>query len=52
MDYSEIMENLEASNIDVKTILAIREIKNELCCKCGNYKTAHFGNCDNCKYNK
>ena len=29
----------------------LHEAKNELCCKCGNYKQAHNGACDGCRWN-
>ena len=30
----------------------LHEAKNELCCKCGNYKQAHNGACDGCRWEK
>ena len=27
-------------------------MRNELCCKCGNYKQAHNGACDGCRWEK
>lgn len=30
----------------------IADLRNELCLKCGNYKAAHFGACDHCKWAK
>jgi len=29
---------------------AISDLRNELCLKCGKYKTAHEGSCDNCRW--
>ena len=29
---------------------ALRETGNELCYHCGNYKTAHLGSCDDCRW--
>ena len=29
----------------------LHEAKNELCCKCGNYREAHNGACDGCRWN-
>ena len=26
-------------------------MRNELCCKCGNYREAHNGACDGCRWN-
>ena len=28
----------------------LHEAKNELCCKCGNYREAHNGDCDGCRW--
>ena len=28
----------------------LHEAKNELCCKCGNYREAHNGACDWCRW--
>ena len=30
----------------------LHEAKNELCCKCGNYREAHNGACDGCRWNE
>ena len=27
-------------------------MRNELCCKCGNYKQSHNGACDGCRWEK
>lgn len=27
-----------------------RDCRNELCLRCGSYKTAHLGSCDGCKW--
>ena len=32
-----------------KKLVAMR---NELCCKCGNYREAHNGACDGCRWEK
>ena len=33
---------------DTKSELA--DMRNELCCKCGNYREAHNGACDGCRW--
>ena len=38
-----IIRGLEADNAD---------LRNELCLKCGRYKTAHLGSCDGCRWKK
>ena len=30
----------------------LHAMRNELCCKCGNYKQAHNGACDGCRWKK
>ena len=30
----------------------LHTMRNELCCKCGNYKQAHNGACDGCRWEK
>ena len=29
----------------------LNAMRNELCCKCGNYREAHNGACDGCRWN-
>ena len=28
----------------------LKQCRNELCLKCGNYREAHLGACDDCRY--
>ena len=28
----------------------LRDCRNELCLRCGSYKTAHLGSCDGCRW--
>ena len=30
----------------------LNAMRNELCCKCGNYREAHNGACDGCRWEK
>ena len=30
----------------------LNAMRNELCCKCGNYREAHNGACDGCRWKK
>ena len=30
----------------------LADMRNELCCKCGNYREAHNGACDGCMWKK
>jgi hypothetical protein len=47
----ELLDIIMKQNIQMENF--IRELKNcrdELCLKCGNYKDAHLGACDDCRY--
>lgn len=54
-EYSNIARNIvvnqlgayEATNL---TPSDIADLRNELCLKCGRYKTAHEGSCDGCRW--
>lgn len=35
---------------DVVTGSDFRDCRNELCLRCGQYKTAHLGSCDGCRW--
>lgn len=42
---------IELQGIENKDIInAVKEMKNELCLKCGNYKRAHLGECEGCRW--
>lgn len=28
----------------------LKDLRNELCLRCGDYKTAHLGSCDGCRW--
>ena len=28
----------------------LKDLRNELCLRCGDYKTAHLGSCDDCRW--
>lgn len=39
--------------IDADEILReLKNCRNELCLKCGEYTSEHLGNCDGCRYNR
>lgn len=42
------LEQTQAERDEIKKEL--HEAKNELCCKCGNYREAHNGACDGCRW--
>lgn len=35
---------------DVVPLSDFKDCRNELCLKCGQYKTAHLGSCDGCRW--
>ena len=37
---------------DVVPASDFRDCRNELCLKCGQYKTKHLGSCDGCRWEK
>lgn len=46
-------ENMNDSDLSVAVSNLMSELKNcrnELCLKCGRYKEAHNGACDDCRY--
>lgn len=40
---------LQAKNKELRVDL--KDCVNELCLKCGQYKTQHLGSCDGCRWN-
>ena len=49
-DYKKLAEKLQKELHETKSELDA--MRNELCCKCGNYKQAHNGACDGCRWKK
>lgn len=45
-----VIESLRKQLHEAKSELAA--MRNELCCKCGNYREAHNGACDGCRWGK
>lgn len=41
---------IQASNAIYELCLELRTCRNELCLKCGDYKFAHKGACDGCRW--
>ena len=55
MDGNEYVANLEWQVENQQRIIRglehdIADLRNELCLKCGKYKTAHEGNCEGCRW--
>ena len=54
----EIMTRMEMDETAIKNLKAmvkrlqseLKDARNELCYKCGDYKNAHFGVCNDCRY--
>jgi len=47
-DLKARVESLKARADSLKTDL--KDCRNELCLKCGNYKQKHLGACDGCRW--
>lgn len=47
---ADAIENLLKELHETKSELDA--MRNELCCKCGNYREAHNGACDGCRWEK
>ena len=41
---------VEAKADHDKLMSELRDCRNELCLRCGQYKTAHLGACDGCRW--
>ena len=45
-----IKETIEDLAMIFRLRSELKNCRNELCMKCGNYKEAHLGACDDCRY--
>lgn len=43
-DLQEALDTIDQKSKELK------DLRNELCNKCGKYKTAHLGSCDGCRW--
>ena len=43
-DLQEALDTIDQKSKELK------DLRNELCLKCGEYKTAHLGSCDGCRW--
>ena len=41
---------VEAKADHDRLLSELRDCRNELCLRCGEYKTAHLGSCDGCRW--
>ena len=54
----EIMTRMEQDETAIRNLKAkvkrlqreVKDARNELCMRCGNYREAHQGACDGCRY--
>ena len=51
-EIDEILNQLAAYEDTGLSPADIADLRNELCLKCGKYKTAHLGSCDGCRWKK
>ena len=49
-EIDEILNQLAAYEDTCLSPADIADLRNELCLKCGRYKTAHEGSCDSCRW--
>ena len=53
MDYriGELLDLVQELKVRVESLKAdLKDCRNELCLRCGEYKTAHLGSCDGCRW--
>lgn len=53
MDYrnGELLDLVQDLKARVESLKAdLKDCRNELCLRCGQYKTAHLGSCDGCRW--
>ena len=53
MDYriGELLDLVQDLKARVESLKAdLKDCRNELCLRCGEYKTAHLGSCDGCRW--
>ena len=52
-DRAALVAEIEKLRKQLEQTRAERDVlRNELCCKCGNYRGAHIGACDGCRWGK
>lgn len=47
-NYKEAYE--EERDLRIALLKELKDCRNELCLKCGNYKQKHLGTCDGCRW--
>lgn len=55
MDYriGELLDLVQSLKTRVETLKGdLKDCRNELCLRCGQYKTAHLGSCEGCRWEK
>ena len=50
--FSKMVKEWKAYRFTGLSPADIADLRNELCLKCGKYKTAHEGSCDGCRWKK
>ena len=53
----DLVQDLKTSLTELRaeherTVQDLQVCRNELCLRCGSYRTAHLGSCDGCRWRK
>ena len=50
-DIGELLDLIQDLKARVESLKAnLKDCRNELCLRCGQYKTAHLGSCEGCRW--
>lgn len=57
-ELKELLIRLELADVQIERLVEeterlrrdLKDCRNELCLRCGEYKTAHLGSCDGCRW--
>lgn len=57
-ELKELLIKLELADVQIERLVEeterlrrdLKDCRNELCLRCGEYKTAHLGSCDGCRW--
>lgn len=57
-EVKDLLIKLELADVQIERLVEeterlrrdLKDCRNELCLRCGEYKTAHLGSCDGCRW--